>query len=282
MNNSSASSMAIFLRSAMLVLLLFTQIQFASAELILTAPPREKPDEGKKLYGPLAARLTEVLKEKVTYKHPGHWLAYQRDMRKDKFDIIFDGPHFISWRIKNRKHIAIAKLPGTLQFVIIGRADNDKINKSDDLIGKKICGIPPPNLATLSAYAAYKFPARQPVIVPVRGGAKTVYNAYMNGRCDAAVFRNKFYLKKLTADQRKISKILYTSKALTNQGITVSSRVSAKDRKLIQKTVTRGNRVPAIAGILKRFGGKAKSFKPATKADYVNDYKFLEGVIFGW
>lgn len=282
MKRTAANFMAPVFKSVMLLLLFCAQIQFASAELILTAPPREKPDAGKKLYGPLADRLSVVLKEKVIYKHPGHWLAYQRDMRKDVYDIIFDGPHFISWRIKNRNHLPVAKLPGNLQFVMIGRADNDKINKADDLIGKKICGIPPPNLATLTAYAAYKYPARQPVIVPVRGGAKAVFKAFVKGRCEAAVFRNKFYEKKLKPEQRKNTKILYTSEKLTNQGITVSSRVSAKARRLIMNAVTKGNRVPATANILKRFGGKAKSFKPATKADFANDYKYLEGVIFGW
>jgi len=282
MTNTSANYMTHLFRAVMLVLLLCAQMQFASAELILTAPPREKADAGKALYGPLAERLSNVLNEKVTYKHPGNWLAYQHEMRKDAYDIIFDGPHFISWRSKNRKHTPVAKLPGTLQFYIVGRSDNATINKPEDLIGKKICGIPPPNLGTLTVYAAYKYPARQPVIVPIRGGFKKVYQAFAKGRCEAAVFRTKFYDKKLTDEQRKITKILLTSEPLTNQGISVSSRVSKKNSKLIADTVSRGNRIPATKNILKRFGGKAKSFKRVSSKDYIKDYKYLEGIIFGW
>jgi len=282
MRNATTNRMSFTSKVVMLFLLLCAQIQLVSAELVLTAPPREKADAGEKLYGPLAAELSKVLKEKVTYKHPGNWLAYQRDMRNDAYDIIFDGPHFISWRAKNRKHAAIGKLPGSLQFVIVGHADNEKIQSPDDLIGKKICGIPPPNLGTLTVYAAYKHPARQPVIVPVRGGFKKVYASFAKGRCDAAVFRTTFYAKKLTDEQRKITKVLYKSKALTNQGISVSSRVSSKARNKIIATVTQGDRVPATKNILKRFGGKAKAFKRASANDYSKDYQYLEGVIFGW
>jgi len=282
MNHNATRVMSSVFKVVITLLLLCAQIQFASAELILTAPPREKPDAGKILYEPLAARLSEVLKEKVTYKHPGNWLAYQHDMRNDVYDIVFDGPHFISWRSKNRKHTPIAKLPGTLQFVIVGRADDASVSKPKDLVGKKICGIPPPNLGTLTVYAAYKHPARQPVIIPVRGGFKKVYQAFAKGRCDAAVFRTTFYAKKLTDEERKITKVLYKSRALTNQGISVSSRVSVKARKIIADTVSRGTHIPATTKILKRFGGKAKSFQHASNKDFITDYKYLEGVIFGW
>ena len=257
-------------------------MQSASAELILTAPPRENKEAGSKLHQPLADRLTKLLKEQVTYKHPGNWLAYQRDMRNDAYDIIFDGPHFISWRIKNRSHTALAKLPGSLQFVIVGREGDETVTRPSDLVGKKICGIPPPNLGTLTVYAAYIHPARQPVIVPVRGGFKKVYKYFKQGKCDAAVFRTTFYAKKLNDEQRKITKVLLNTDALTNQGISVSTRVSKPARKIIINAVTQGNRIPATRNILKRFGGKAKAFRRANNNDYKKDYKFLEGVIFGW
>lgn len=66
------------------------------AELILTAPPREKASVGETLYGPLAQHLSSLLGEPVVYKHPNNWLEYQRDVRKDVYDIVFDGPHFVS------------------------------------------------------------------------------------------------------------------------------------------------------------------------------------------
>jgi len=254
----------------------------ANADLILSAPPREPAKAGQQLYGPLAKRLSDVLGEKVIYQHPRNWLAYQHDMRADKYDIIFDGPHFISWRMKNKGHMPAVKLPGKLQFYIVTKADNDKVKKPSDLVGRRICGIAPPNLGTLTVYAAYPHPARQPVIVPIKGGMIKVFKAFEKGRCDAAVLRTKVLDKKLSDEQRKSVKIIHTSEAMTNQGISVSKRVNAKARAAIIAVLTKGDRIPASKGILKRFGGKAKAFLPATRKNYEGYHKLIQGVIFGW
>jgi len=152
------------------------------------------------MYGPIAAYLTKLLKVKVTYKHPGNWMTYQHDMRDNKYDIIFDGPHFISWREENLGHEVLVKLPGKLQFVLVTGKDNIKIKKADDLIGKNICGISPPNLSTLSVLDYYRNPVRQPVIKGIKGGMKKVSHSLAikdKKKCDAAVLRTTFHNKKL-------------------------------------------------------------------------------------
>ncbi len=147
---------------AVAILLLLLHCALANADLVLTAPPRESLANGEKQYGPLAAQLTQVLGEKVTYFHPKGWLYYQRDMRLDKYDIIFDGPHFISWREKQFNQIPVAKLPGTLSFMVFTKKSNTDINKLEDLYNTPMCGIAPPNLATLTVLAQYPNPVRQP------------------------------------------------------------------------------------------------------------------------
>ena len=83
--------------SGILFLLLFLfACSSVRADLVLTVPPREDFDKGYIQYGPLAEYLSDVIGEKVTYKHPKGWLYYQRDMRANKYDIVFDGPHFMS------------------------------------------------------------------------------------------------------------------------------------------------------------------------------------------
>lgn len=282
MNEKRLDQQHWFLRLFFISVCLLSQIPTASADLILSAPPRETPEAGKALYQPLADELTRLLGEKVVYERPSNWLVYQRDMRNDKYDIVFDGPHFISWRIKNHNHKAVVKLPGSLQFVIVVKADDDKVKGLPDLVGRKICGIPPPNLGTLTVYAAYKHPARQPVIVPVRGSFKKVFKDFEAGKCEGAVFRTTFYAKKLTDEQRKTTKVLHRSDALPNQGISISTRVRPTARKLIMEALTKGDRIPATKNILARFGGKAKAFEKADNADYKDHHKLIEGVIFGW
>lgn len=270
-----------------LILGLFAVSFYTSAfaeGLILTSPPRETPDKGKAQYGPIADYLTKLLGVPVTYEHPGNWLNYQREMRNDKYDIVFDGPHFIAWRIAHLGHEAIVKLPGKLQFILVTGKDNDKYNHPDTLIGKQICGISPPNLSTLSILDYYRNPVRQPVIKGIKGGMGKVFKSYAAGNkgCDAAVLRTAFYSKKLKPEQRDSLKILYTSKAMPNQGISVSKRLSTELKNKIRNGLTVGAGVDSTKGTLKRFGGKAKSFIPAAPGEYDGYNMLLEGVIFGW
>lgn len=257
----------------------------AAAEgLILTGPPRETPEKGMKMYGPIAAYLTESLGVKVTYKHPGNWLKYQREMRNDKYDIVFDGPHFIAWRVAHLGHEAIVKLPGKLQFMLVNDIKNTEIDSADKLIGKRICGISPPNLSTLSVLDYYRNPVRQPIVKGIKGGMGKVHKSYLGkkAKCDAAVLRTAFYKKKLKKEQQAKLKTLFLSQAMPNQGISVSKRLSRRLKDKITTELTLGKGINSTKGILKRFGGKAKSFIPVKGKEYAGYNMLLEGVIFGW
>lgn len=122
-----------------LTLLLLTAIinSTVSAEsLIFSAAPRESIRQGHELYQPLVTHLEELLGTEVKYTHAKHWLRYQSDIKKRKYDFVFDGPHLASWRIKHLNHRPLVKLPGTLQFYMLARSDSKLINKPEDLIYK--------------------------------------------------------------------------------------------------------------------------------------------------
>ncbi|MFV2061521.1 MAG: phosphate/phosphite/phosphonate ABC transporter substrate-binding protein [Gammaproteobacteria bacterium] len=248
----------------------------------MTAPPREKSAAGKTLYAPLAAAIGKILGVNVVYKHPGNWLRYQRNMRNGEYDIVFDGPHFASWRIEHLGHKVLVKLPGTLVFYLVTNKADDEVLRPEDLIGKKICGISPPNLSTLSVLARFDNPVRQPVILGIRGGMGKVLKKFTTGSCRAAVFRNTFYKKKIPKAERDRMRILFESEALPNQVITVSSRISKSQRDKLAKAIIFGSASKAAKGIVKRFGGKAKSFVTAKTEEYLDARILLEGVIFGW
>lgn len=273
------------MRSFVVIFLLLLLSVFnypATADLVLSAPPREKPERGEALYGPLAESLTKLLGEKVTYVHPNNWLEYQHDLRKDKYDIVFDGPHFISWRIEHLHNDVLVKLPGTLEFVIVVKSDDKEIKKLKNLIGKKICGIPPPNLASLTVIDQFKNPVRQPIIWGIRGGNAQVFRAFDEGQCRAAALLASYYEKNLSADKRKNTRVLFRSKALPNQAISVSTRVSAMNRSKIIRSLTIGQGRKAAEPIAKRFSGKDEDFVAATKKEYLNHYGLLEDAVFGW
>lgn len=254
-----------------------------AADLVMTAPPRESAEAGQKIYGPLAKHISTLIGANVVYQHPSNWLNYQRNMRDNKYDIIFDGPHFISWRHVHLKNDVLVKLPGTLEFYLIARAEDKSINTMGDLIGKKICGISPPNLSTLTILDRFRNPVRQPVIVGIKGGMGKVYQSFANGKCKAAVLRTTYFKKKLSKEQRDKLKILFHSAPLPNQGISVSTRLSAPAKNKILQSLTLGDGVKVSQGVVKRFGGKkAKAFIPAKNDEYIGHNMFLEGIIFGW
>ncbi len=266
----------------LLGLLLFS-VPVYSATLTLSAPPRESKQAGEKLYTPLADFLSQFLGKKVVYQHPGNWLKYQREMRADKYDFVFDGPHFAAWRMAHLGHKVLVKLPGRLQFHLLTNADNKAINSPMDMVGKNICGISPPNLSTLSILEYYSNPVRQPIIKGVKGGMGKVYAVFKGKKCQALVLRTTFYNKKLKQADRQSLKIIYSSEALPNQVITASKRISQDEREKIQQALLRTQKgKQALAPILKRFGGKAKSFMLAKSQEYEGNNKLLEGVIFGW
>jgi len=253
----------------------------ANAELIFSAPPRESPQAAEKLYGPLAKHLTELLGEPVVFQYPKNWLQYQRDLRKGVYDIVFDGPHFVSWRLAHLEHQVLVKLPGELEFVVVVK-DDSEMKRPSDLIGKRICAIPPPNLATLTVINLFNNPVRQPVIWGVKGGYPQVFKHFQKGTCVAAVFRTTYYEKKLTQQQRSKLRILHKSKGLPNQAITVGKKIGNDDKKKIIRSLTLGKGKKAIESIAKRFGGEKSSFITASQSEYKSQTDLLEGVVFGW
>lgn len=254
-----------------------------SAALILSAPPRETPAVGQKDYRPIAAYLSKLWGTQVIYKHPPSWLDYQRDMRDDKYDVVFDGPHFADWRMVNLGNRVAVRLPGSLQFILFVHTSDKNINKPSDLIGKPICAMPPPNLTALVVINQFPNPARQPVLHGIRGGPKRVMEAFDENGCVAAVLGTIYAQKRFTAKERAATRVIFTSKRYPNQSITVSKRVSDSQLRAMIKGLTQTpTGIAATRPLIKRWGGKAKHFIPAGPAEFNGLNKLLEGVIFGW
>ena len=261
------------------ILLFLIIVSSARADLVLSAPPRETAEAGSKIYGALANYLTKELGVKVVYQHPGSWPYYQRGIRSDKYDIVFDGPHFMSWRMKKKGHEPVARLPGDLGFVLIAKADDNGIKVVKDLINQKICGISPPNLSTLTVLTRFG-DVGQPILKSVKGGMGSVFNAFKKGECRGAILRNRFYNKKISDEDRVASKIIFSSEPVPNQGVTVSKRVSEDAKGKIIKILTEKN--PGTTPLLKRFAPSVDAMSPVNAEEYKPYYELLSGVIVGW
>ncbi|MDH5327567.1 MAG: phosphate/phosphite/phosphonate ABC transporter substrate-binding protein [Gammaproteobacteria bacterium] len=248
-------------------------------QYILSAPPRETPDKGRETYAPIAAKLSDLLGVKVVYEAPAGWADYSQKMRKNKYDIVFDGPHFTAWRVKHLNHTPIAALPGQIGFYLITKK-NTNIKSTRSLVGKRICGIVSPNLGTSLVYEFFPNPLLQPILHEVSGGMKEVYSSFTNGACVAAILRNTSY-RQLPKSERLKIRILKKTRPLPNQTLTISHRLKEQTHKLADFLVSKEGAV-AAQNLLSRYSKKARYFQQTKTADYAGIERLLEGVVWGW
>lgn len=245
----------------------------------LSSPPRESKQQGEIFYGPLAEYLSQQLGTPVKYKHPGNWLKYQRSIKRNEYDIIFDGPHLASWRIKHHNHSPTMKLAGQLVFYFVTRNEYASIQTPKDLAAKKVCVLPPPNLNSLILLQRLNGPASDPVIKSIKGGLRKVIDGLFDEKCIAAVIPSGFFKNKLTQAERDQLRIIFKSNPLSNQVITVSDRFSPEQITKISRALQTERGMEMINKFGKRFG---KHFEVASKSDYEGASDLLEGVIIGW
>jgi ABC-type phosphate/phosphonate transport system substrate-binding protein len=270
-------------QSALLLLAGWLIIGQSSAQdpLVLGAAPRENAEEGMQLYGPLAQRMGEVLGREVVYRHPGNWLAYQRDMRNGAYDILLDGPHLIAWRIHEIDHVPLARVPGELRFVVIVSESDTSIQSLDDLVARSVCAVAPPNLAPLVLLSQYPNSIRQPLIHPARRGMRQAFEQFRAGECVAAALPAGFYNNILSDQDRAGTRVLFRSEGLPQQGFTAGPRLDEGEREALKALLT-AEAEPSTEPLLRRFAGAASALVPARQGEYEPHYFLLKGVIFGW
>lgn len=252
------------------------------ADLILSAPPRESVEAGKKLYEPLAESLSQLTGEKVIYQHPENWHNYQKRLQNDEFDIVFDGPHFAAWRMSSLKAKPLVRLPGNLRFVLVVMEEDRKITEIKHLVGKTVCTLPSPNLGALTLYSMFPNPVLQPEFRQVSGGFKQVTKKLLAGECRGAILRSSFFYKKLPDNERASILVIKESAPIINQGITVSTRVGQESQSKMLKALTTSKGKQAMRPILDRFSTEANTFIPARDEEYVGKNLLYDNTVFGW
>ena len=233
--------------------------------LLFTAPPRETVADGKKMYEPIAAFLTRAIGKKFEYRHPGNWLTYTDQMRAGRYDLIFDGPHFVGWRSLHINHVPLLKLPQPHVWAVVVRADNQKTNKIADLAGRKICAHSPPNFGTLTLPSLFN-PLRQPYLVTIKGW-RNAFEGVDSGKCEGTIlpFTN---LKKFDPDS-KIVKVIHKHKPYPNQAFTASPRISPEMRQQIVTALSSPEGKTATKSLRGRFA-KGADLVTASTEEYAD------------
>jgi len=220
------------------------------ADYLFTAPPRETKEKGVEIYQPIADFLTRATGENFIYRHPESWAEYSRGMQNGEYDLAFDGPHFVSWRIKNLNHEVIAKLPQLHIWRVIARKDNNQINSMDDLIGRKVCAPKSPNFGMLTMMSHFSNPDKQPIHVITKGW-KDGFNGVVDGICEATVLPKTNH-RKFDANLSK-TKAVHTHLPYPNQAFTVSPRLDPALRAEVKKAMLSREGQMALSKLRDRF-----------------------------
>lgn len=258
------SARNILLVCSLLSVAFFPSNAVAEEEYIFSAPPRETGENETEVYQPIADYLSRATGKKIVYRHSDNWLSYQDGMRKGTYDLVFDGPHFVSWRMAHLKHVPLAKLPGNLAFVVAVRKDSNRINSIKDLAGRSVCGMAPPNLATLTLSSQFDNPARQPLITEVRS-FELAYQGVVNGKCMAAVMRDQMF-DKLNKDKDAV-KVIFRSPGMPNQAFSAGPRFSTEERNKITEYLLSPEARKQLPQFFSRYS-KDKDLIPARDTEF--------------
>jgi ABC-type phosphate/phosphonate transport system substrate-binding protein len=239
---------------------------------VFSAPPRESAQAAAEIYGPIAEYLSAVTGKKFIYRQPANWMAYQTEMRKGDYDLVFDGPHFNAWRAANLKHNILVKAPGEHTFVVVVKKDNDKVHELKQLTGRGICGMSPPSLGTLTVLNEFDNPMRQPLIVSTDSWSN-IYRGMQTGRCTAAILpeRNLAALD----PQGSATRIVFKAKAYPNQAFSAGPRVAPEDQVKIARALSAPNARPATAKLREAYALNG-DFQIAAKDEYAGVASILK------
>lgn len=218
---------------------------------VFAFPPRDAAVMAKETYEPIAALLSRAIGKPITVRYTDNWLTYQKDMKADAHDLVFDAPAFIGWRVAKFGHVPLVKLQGELMFSVIAKKDEPRIKEIKDLAGRQVCAFPPPNMATLFFYSQFNNPARQPIIAPITN-FKEAYQGLMSKRCQAAVIP-KVMVAKL--DQANLTRVIYQSDRYPNPGFSASTRIPPELREKITIALLSPEGAAATAKLRAAFAG---------------------------
>lgn len=235
------------------LLVIFSPSVFA--EYVFSAPPRESLQKGISVYKPIADFLTQATGEQFSYFHPETWTEYSAKMHAEKFDLVFDGPHFVDWRVNNIGHTVMLKLPKIGRWTLITRKDDLSINTINDMVGKKACAPGSPNFGMLNMMSHFTDPDKQPVHVKVKGWIN-VFNSVKSGKCDVGVLPNTNH--NVFDKNREYTKSIHRHLPYPNQGVTYGPRISYSLAEKIKTALLSKDGQEALLNLRKRYSAGKK------------------------
>ncbi len=236
----------------------------SNGRYVFSAPPYESAPAAAETYAPVAEYLTRVTGKQVVYRHPANWIAYQAEMRRGEYDLVFDGPHLNAWRASHLRHNILVKAPGDHNFVVVVKKDNAKVQELKQLVGRAICGMSPPDLATLAVLKEFDNPLRQPIIRNAESW-DAIYTQMQTGGCTAAILPAG-NLARFDASGAR-TRAIFTARGYPGQALSAGPRVSVEDQVRISRALISPEARNATRK-LRDLHALSGDFQPVAKDEY--------------
>jgi len=245
----------------------------AQANLVFTSAPRDDKQSEEVIYKPVVDLLSRATGQKVEFRYGDTFLVYQSEMRKGTYDIIFDGPAFIGWRMEKMQHVPLVKFPGNLVFVVAVKKDNGKVNTIKDMAGRTLCAFPSPNLATLTVLEQFENPARVPLVLESESFPDS-YKNMVAGKCTGAILQKRLFEN--LDKTKQVGKAIFTSRPLPNQAFSAGPKVTPEMRERIVKALLSPEGAAATQKMREMF--KIKQLEAASNEEYSGLGRLLRDV----
>ncbi|MCW8917211.1 MAG: phosphate/phosphite/phosphonate ABC transporter substrate-binding protein [Gammaproteobacteria bacterium] len=254
-------------RHLVALLFLFSAISHAADnEIVFSTAPTHSKEDTIKLYTPLMAHLSQVTGKTFVIDPAANFIEYSVRLRLNKYDMLFDGPHLSGWRIVNREHLPITRLPGTIRIVVVAHKDSP-LTSLQDLEGgyARVCAFASPNMLTMAFLSYFPNPVRQPNLIRTQG-FKELVSCLKSGHGEAAVLRDTQWTKMSDEDKADLKLIASPERGYPERTFTVGPTIDATLRKQIADALLSEEGQKVSQPILERFN--KKNFIPAKATDY--------------
>ncbi len=231
--------------------------------LLMSAPPRSSKDW--ETFPPIVDWMSQKLGVTIKYEQASEWDVFDHALVKEKYDIVFGGPHYVQYLHKKFKYDVVAKLPNPQQWTIMTRIDSN-IKNIKQLPGKNVCVQGVRSFSRLLLFNEFEHqPARLPIPTEVDSG-ETGFNYVVEGKCAATIisaaeydtYVNK-YKKDMSPEDGSTVKSpvarIHTFKANPNQAFVISSSVSEKYKNKIAELLLSEEGQEKMQILRDRWGG---------------------------
>ena len=260
----------------LLILLITSLINpvLAQEKLVFSVAPTQSVFDTRELFTPLVKYLSGVTGREIALKASNSYQSYVSRMRNERYDILLDGSHLTSWRMKRKQHVPLVRFPGTVQIVVVMGKESG-ISRLEDLghgRGVRVCTFDSPNIQTMSLLNHFPNPLQQPTIKRVKDESE-LEKCLRQGPGRVAVFKRELWER---MDQTGL-KVLFSSKeSYPEMTLSAGPRVDQKSRDLIRKALLSSEGQLAVIAVLDHY--RKEKFIAANAKNYQGLDQLLIGV----